>query len=110
MNLQREYFKDHAEAIIFNDIKESLKKLKIHFKTYFNEKSLYDDGRIDKLLSEFEKKNLSYEKEGAKWLKFSELGIDQDKVIIKSTGEPTYRLPDIAYHINKFERGYDLNC
>ncbi len=101
-------FKDHAEAIIFNDIKESLKKLKIHFKTYFNEKSLYDNGRIDKLLSEFEKKNLSYEKEGAKWLKFSELGIDQDKVIVKSTGEPTYRLPDIAYHINKFEREYDL--
>ena len=101
-------FKDYAEAIIFNDIKESLKKLKIHFKTYFNEKSLYDDGRIYKLLSEFEKKNLSYEKEGAKWLKFSELGIDQDKVIVKSTGEPTYRLPDIAYHINKFEREYDL--
>jgi len=101
-------FKVHAEAIIFNDIKESLKKLKIHFKTYFNEKSLYDDGRIDKLLSEFEKENLSYEKEGAKWLKFSELGIDQDKVIVKSTGEPTYRLPDIAYHINKFEREYDL--
>jgi len=101
-------FKDHAEAIIFNEIKKSLKKLKIHFKTYFNEKSLYDDGKIDKLLSEFEKKNLSYEKEGAKWLKFSELGIDQDKVIVKSSGEPTYRLPDIAYHINKFERGYDL--
>ena len=101
-------FKDHAEAIIFTDIKESLRKLKIHFKNYFNEKSLYDDGRIDKLLSEYEKKNLSYEKEGAKWLKFSELGIDQDKVIVKSTGEPTYRLPDIAYHINKFEREYDL--
>jgi len=101
-------FKDHAEAIIFNEIKESLKKLKIHFNTFFNEKSLYDDGKIDKLLSEIEKQNLSYDKEGAKWLKFSELGIDQDKVIVKSSGEPTYRLPDIAYHINKFERGYDL--
>jgi len=101
-------FKDHVEAIIFNEIKETLKRLTIHFKTFFNEKSLYDDGKIDKLLSEFEKKNLSYEKEGAKWLKFSDLGIDQDKVIVKSTGEPTYRLPDIAYHITKFERGYDL--
>jgi len=101
-------FKDHAEAIIFNEIKETLKRLTIHFKTFFNEKSLYDDGKIDKLLSEFEKKNLSYEKEGAKWLKFSELGIDQDKVIVKSTGEPTYRLPDMAYHITKFEKGYDL--
>jgi arginyl-tRNA synthetase len=89
-------------------VEAAKKKLNIHFETFFNEKSLYDDGKIDKLLSEFEKKNLSYEKDGAKWLKFSELGIDQDKVIVKSTGEPTYRLPDIAYHINKFERGYDL--
>jgi len=101
-------FKDHAEGLIFTEIKESLKKLKIYFKTFFNEKSLYDDGKIDKLLSDIDNSNLSYEKEGAKWLKFSELGIDQDKVIVKSTGEPTYRLPDIAYHINKFERGYDL--
>lgn len=47
-------------------------------------------------------------KDGAVWLKFTELGGEQDKVIVKSTGEPTYRLPDIAYHITKFDRGYDL--
>jgi arginyl-tRNA synthetase len=58
---------------------------------------------------------LSYEKDGAVWLKLSEIGNDsalpadkQDKVIVKSTGEPTYRLPDIAYHATKFDRGYDL--
>lgn len=101
-------FKDHAERVIFNEIKESLKKIKIYFKTFYNEKSLYDNGSINKLLSLFDKKKLSYENEGAKWLKFSELGIDQDKVIVKSTGEPTYRLPDIAYHVTKFERGYNL--
>ena len=47
---------------VFSEIKETLKRLTIHFKTFFNEKSLYDDGKIDRLLSEFEKKNLSYEK------------------------------------------------
>jgi arginyl-tRNA synthetase len=53
-------------------------------------------------------KNLSYEKDGAVWLKLTELGAEQDKVMVKSTGEPTYRLPDIAYHIEKFNKGYDL--
>jgi arginyl-tRNA synthetase len=51
---------------------------------------------------------LSYEKEGAVWLKLTELGNEVDKVIVKSSGEPTYRLPDIAYHITKYERNYDL--
>jgi arginyl-tRNA synthetase len=56
----------------------------------------------------FENKNLSYKKDGAVWLKLSELGQEVDKVIVKSTGEPTYRLPDIAYHKSKFDRNYDL--
>jgi arginyl-tRNA synthetase len=59
-------------------------------------------------LNIFKEKDLSYEKEDAVWLKLTELGNEQDKVIVKSTGEPTYRLPDIAYHTTKFDRGYDL--
>lgn len=65
-------------------------------------------GKILKLLNEFKEKNLSYEKDNATWLRLSEMGSEQDKVIIKSTGEPTYRLPDIAYHETKYNRGYDL--
>jgi arginyl-tRNA synthetase len=60
------------------------------------------------LLDTYKKENLSYEKDGAVWLKLSEIGNEQDKVIVKSSGEPTYRLPDIAYHTTKFQRGYDL--
>lgn len=101
-------FKEAAEEEIFNDIKNTLSRLKIGHKVFFNEKSLYDEGRIISLLQKFEKKKLSYKKEGATWLKLSELGNEQDKVIVKSTGEPTYRLPDIAYHLTKFERNYDL--
>ncbi|NMB82021.1 MAG: arginine--tRNA ligase, partial [Ignavibacteria bacterium] len=70
--------------------------------------TLYEDKKIEHLLDEFKQKNLSYDKDVATWLKLSELGNEADKVIVKSTGEPTYRLPDIAYHITKFERGYDL--
>ena len=101
-------FKEKAESEIFSDIKNTLGSLNIKFNTFYNENSLYEDGRIKKLLSLFESKNLSYEKDKAIWLKLSELGNEQDKVIVKSTGEPTYRLPDIVYHITKFERGYDL--
>ncbi len=101
-------FKSTAEQEIFKDINKTLERLNIHFKNYYNENSLYEQGKIKGLIEEFKKKNLSYEKDGAVWMKFSELGNEQDKVIVKSTGEPTYRLPDIAYHISKFERGYDL--
>lgn len=101
-------FKQRAEKEIFKEIEKTLKRIQIKFDNYFNEHTLYTDGRIDSLLNAFKEKDLTYEKEGAVWLKLSELGNDADKVIVKSSGEPTYRLPDIAYHINKFERNYDL--
>ena len=101
-------FKEVAESEIFNDIKQSLKRIGIHHKIFFNEKSLYEDGKIDDLLGKFKASGLSYEKDGAIWLKLSELTSGEDKVIVKATGEPTYRLPDIAYHAVKYDRGYDL--
>lgn len=101
-------FKEAAEAEIFNDIKKSLDRIGVHHKIFYNENSLYEEGRIKDLLEKFKSAGLSYEKENATWLKLSELGKQEDKVIVKATGEPTYRLPDIAYHITKFERGYDL--
>ncbi len=101
-------FKDKAEAEIFNDIKTTLKNLNIEFDIFSNEKKLYDENKIEDLLSTLKSRKLSYEKDNAIWLRLSELGGEQDKVIVKATGEPTYRLPDIAYHQNKFEREYDL--
>lgn len=101
-------FKEKAESEIFSEIKETLKRIGITFKIFFNENSLYEDGRISEVIKDFKNKDLSYEKDGAVWLKLSELGNEQDKVIVKATGEPTYRLPDIAYHITKFNRNYDI--
>lgn len=101
-------FKQKAESEIFKDIKNSLEQLKIMHKIFFNENSLYEEGKIKKTIEAFKTKGLAYEKEGATWLKLTELGNEQDKVIVKSTGEPTYRLPDIAYHVEKFSRGYDI--
>ncbi len=101
-------FKEYAEKEIFEDIKNTLSRIGIKFKIFYNEKDLYDDKKIERLLKFFEEKDLSYKKDDALWLKFSELGREEDKVIVKSTGEPTYRLPDIAYHKTKYDRGYDL--
>jgi arginyl-tRNA synthetase len=101
-------FKQTAEKEIFADIIKTMDRISIRMKNFYNEHTLYEDGRISSLLEEFKEKNLSYEKENAVWLKLTELGNEQDKVIVKSSGEPTYRLPDIAYHITKYERGYDL--
>jgi arginyl-tRNA synthetase len=101
-------FKQAAEEEIFAEIIKTMERIQIRMKYFYNEHILYEEGKINLLLEEFKKKNLSYENEGAVWLKLSELGNENDKVIVKSTGEPTYRLPDIAYHITKFERGYDL--
>jgi arginyl-tRNA synthetase len=103
-----EVFKQRAEDEIFDDIKRTLKRLNIEFDVFFNEKSLYDNGSIEKVIQEFRDKGLAYDHDGAVWFKSSVFGGATDKVIVKSTGEPTYRLPDIAYHRNKFHRGFEL--
>jgi arginyl-tRNA synthetase len=101
-------FKEKAEDLIFADIKNTLARLGIVFDVFYNEKDLYDSGEIDQVIQFFKEKDLAYEKDGALWFRTSRFGQDQDRVIVKSTGEPTYRLPDIAYHRTKFERGFDL--
>lgn len=101
-------FKERAEQEIFEDIKKTLSRIQIKFDVFYNENSLYEAGKIKETVSALESAGLTYDKEGAKWFKATAVGGDQDKVIVKSTGEPTYRLPDIAYHIEKFRRGFEL--
>lgn len=101
-------FKDFAEESIFNDIKKSLLNIGIKFDRFSNEKSFYDNGQIDKFLKDMKSKDLIYKKDGATWFRSTSLGKDQDRVYIKSSGEPTYRVPDTVYHQDKINRGYNL--
>tara|TARA_Y100001968_G_scaffold52444_1_gene43369 strand:- start:347 stop:1981 length:1635 start_codon:yes stop_codon:yes gene_type:complete len=101
-------FKEKTEKIIFHEIKQSLKNLGVKFDQFINEKTFYENGDIENLLENLRKKDLIYEKDNATWFKTSVLGKKQDRVYIKSSGEPTYRVPDTAYHINKVKRKYDL--
>ena len=100
-------FKEKAEEIIFKNISATLKRMDIVFDNYFNEQSLYRDGHIDSVVAELREKGLVYEQDDATWFKTTAFGQEQDRVIIKSSGEPTYRLPDIAYHREKFRREFD---
>jgi arginyl-tRNA synthetase len=97
-----------AENRLFQSAKNVLARMGVVHDIYFNEDSLYKGGMVDEVVQEFRKLGLAYDKEGAIWLRMTELGLDQDRVIVKSTGEPTYRLPDIAYLREKFRRGFDL--
>ncbi|MGV1099840.1 arginine--tRNA ligase [Thiovibrio sp. JS02] len=100
-------FKNKAEQVIFDDINSTLKRLGIVFDNYYNEHSLYENGLVEDVVATLRAKDLAYDKDGAVWFKSTEFGQSQDRVIIKSTGEPTYRLPDMAYHREKFKRGFD---
>ena len=100
-------FTRKAEEEIFKNITSTLKRMGIVFDNYYNERSLYDDGHIESVVDELRDKGFVYEHDGATWFKTTEFGQEQDRVIIKSTGEPTYRLPDIAYHREKFKRDFD---
>jgi arginyl-tRNA synthetase len=100
--------KQIAEADLFDAIKRVLARIGVKFDVFFNEDSLYSSGKIDEVVQELRAKGLAYDRDGAVWFKATAFGLDNDRVIIKSTGEPTYRLPDIAYHREKFLRGFEL--
>ena len=103
-----EIFKDLAEDDIAAKQHSTLNRLNIVMDMLFNEHSLYEDGSIDKVVDKLRQKKLAYDKDGAVWFAVKGLGGLDDRVIVKSTGEPTYRLPDIAYHCNKMERKFDI--
>jgi arginyl-tRNA synthetase len=101
-------FSDYAVERISQGQKESLKRINIEFDNYFREQSLYESGRVWETLEKLRENGYVYEKEDAQWFRSTDFGDDQDRVLVKASGEPTYRLPDIAYHWDKYLRGFDL--
>ncbi|GIP61391.1 arginine--tRNA ligase [Paenibacillus sp. FSL W8-0186] len=88
-------------------IKRDLSRFRVGFDVWFSETSLYVDGQVEKSLEELRSKGQTYELDGATWLKSTEYGDDKDRVLVKNDGTYTYLTPDIAYHRNKYDRGYD---
>ncbi len=99
-------FKKAAEDAIFADIEATMRRLGIEMDTYFNEHSLYETNKVWEVLEALRERGYVYDADGATWFKTTAFGKEQDTVLVKSSGEPTYRLPDIAYHVDKCERGF----
>lgn len=90
------------------DLADSLRRIGVEFDTWFSERSLVESGAMDATLEDLRSKGVAYEEDGAVWLRTTDFGDDKDRVLVKSDGEPTYLLPDIAYHRDKFARGHEL--
>ena len=91
---------------ILNIIKKELEDFGVHFDVWYSQKALDASGKIEKILSRLKKRGLVYEAEGASWFKSTQFGDDKDRVVRKSDGSYTYLAPDIAYHEDKFRRGF----
>ncbi len=88
-------------------LREDLEAFNCHFDVWFSEQSLHDAHKIEEAVAELEKKGYIYEKDGAKWFRSTDFGDDKDRVVIRDNGVSTYFAADIAYHRNKYERGFD---
>lgn len=88
-------------------IREDLARFRVEFDVYFNESTLYRDGRLEETVEALRRVDAAYDKDGAVWLRASRYGDEEDRVLVKSSGDPTYLLPDIAYHLDKHARGFD---
>ena len=92
---------------MMDEIRRDLSDMGIEFDVWFSERSLYERGLVEKLIEELSRKGLVYGSEGALWLRTSEFGDDKDRVLKKSDGSYTYFASDIAYHWDKFRRGFE---
>ena len=102
-----DYLTVYAAESILKGIKNDLKEFGVLFDSYFSEKELYAQDAVLRLLAELEEKGFIYSVEGARWFKTTAFGDEKDRVVVRKNGEPTYFAADIAYHRNKFARGFD---
>lgn len=102
-----EFFRQYGLNKELDKLKADLKAFNVEFDVWTSEKSLYERGLVEKSLETLKANGYTYEAEGALWLKTTMFNDDKDRVLVKSDGSYTYLTPDIAYHLNKLDRGYD---
>lgn len=107
LNEDLEYFKEIGVSYLLNIIKNDLSSFGVCFDVWTSEKAIRAKGRIEESLKILKEKGLTYESDGALWLKTTVYGDDKDRVLIKKDKSYTYLVPDIAYHLDKFDRGFD---
>lgn len=105
---QQETFRAIGVDLMFTHIKESLHEFGTDFDVYTHEDSMHTSGRVDQAIAKLRETGAIYEKDGATWLRTTEFGDDKDRVVIKSDGNPAYIAGDLAYFLDKRQRGFDL--
>lgn len=103
-----ETFRAIGVDLMFNHIKETLHQFGTDFDVYTHEDSMHTSGRVDEAIARLREAGNIYDKDGASWLRSSAFGDDKDRVVIKSDGKPAYIAGDIAYYLDKRQRGFDL--
>lgn len=104
---RKQSFKEVAYRMVLERLKKVLNKMDVKFDVWFSERTLHESGKLEKAVKMLKQKGFVYCKDGAVWFKSTDFGDEKDRVLIRSNGEPTYFLADIAYHIDKKERGFD---
>lgn len=97
----------YAASLILEDMRQVLERFGVHYDCWFSEQSLYDSGKVGAILDHFRQSGIVYEQEGALWFRTSDYGDEKDRVVVRNNGQTTYFASDIAYHIDKFERGFE---
>ncbi|NCO34024.1 MAG: arginine--tRNA ligase [Armatimonadetes bacterium CG2_30_59_28] len=101
-------FTNLAQEKMIEHQRETLERFGITFDNWFSEQTLVEAGRVEQAIEALKARGHTYEEDGALWLRSTEFGDDKDRVLVRNNGVPTYLASDVAYHTNKFERGYDL--
>ena len=102
-----QFWQQTAQAMMLKKQREDLERFGVVFDCWYSEQSLHDDGKVDSAIATLKENGAIYEKDGALFLKSSEFGDDRDRCVVRSNGTPTYIASDIAYHKDKFDRGFD---
>jgi len=105
----QEVFRATGVELMFGDIRASLHEFGVDFDTYFHENELHESGAVDRAVARLREQGHIYEEGGATWIRTTSFGDDKDRVVIKSDGEAAYISGDIAYYLNKRERGFERN-
>lgn len=104
---RRTFLRREAPDRVVGQQRADLERYRVHFDRWFRERDLHEAGKVDEVARRYRERGMSYEEDGAVWLATSRFGDEKDRVLIKSDGIPTYFLGDIAYHQDKFDRGFN---
>ncbi len=102
-----ETFRSEGVELMFTEIKKSLHDFGVDFDVYFHENDLHESGAVNRAIARLQELGMMYEQDNATWLRTSDFGDDKDRVVLKSDGEPAYISGDLAYYLDKRERGFD---